>query len=131
MQQGPQRIPFSQAPLTILGGNLNRYFNCGKLGHIARDCRAPRTYRRLEVNCRNYGKRGHLAKDCRALNGGTYGQMGQARLNAIIPEGVGFNVEEQHNLEGTLALFHTQVKVLFDTRVSNLFIAVRIMCDLG
>ena len=77
-----------------------------------------------------------MAKNCQAPNGGTYGRSaqgltGQTRLNAIISEGTGFNIEEQHNLEGTIALFHTQVKILFDTGASNSFIAVRIMCELG
>ena len=34
-------------------------------------------------------------------------------------------------MEGTLVLFHTQVRVLFDTGASNSFIAVRVMCELG
>ena len=72
-----------------------------------------------------------MAKDCRSPNGGTYGQTGQARLNAIIPEGAGFDVEGQQNLEGTITLFHTQVKVLFDTGASNSFVSVKIMCELG
>ena len=72
-----------------------------------------------------------MTKDCRAPNGGTYGQTGQALLNAIIPKGTGFDIEEQQNLEGTIALFHTQVKVLFDTGASNSFITIRIMCELG
>ena len=62
---------------------------------MARDYRAPRNNHRLEIYCYNYGKRGHLVKDCRALNGGTYGQTGQVRLNTIILEGASFNVEEQ------------------------------------
>ena len=98
---------------------------------MARDCRAPKNNCRLEINCHNYGKRGHLSKDCRALNGGTYRQTGQARLNAIIPEGAGFDVEGQQNLEGTITLFHTQVKFLFDTRASNSFVAVKTVCELG
>ena len=52
-------------------------------------------------------------------------------MNAIILEGTGFNIEEQQNLEGTIALFHTQVKVLFDIGASNSFIAVKIMYELG
>ena len=77
-----------------------------------------------------------MAKNCRAPNGRTYGRlaqgpMGRARLNAIIPEGTGFDAEEQQNLEGTLTLFHTQVKALFDIGASNSFIVARIMCELG
>ena len=131
IQQGQQRIPFYQTPLTIAGGNSDGCFNCGKPGHIAKNCRAPRNNSQPEIICHNCGKRGHLTKDCRAPNGGTYGQTGQARLNAIIPEGAGFDIEGQQNLEGTITLFHTQVKVLFDTGASNSFVVVKIMCELG
>ena len=98
---------------------------------MARDCRVARNNPRPEAICHNYGKQGHLAKNYRALSSGTYGQTVQACLNAIIPEGVGFNVEEQQNLEGTLFLFQTQVRVLFDTKTSNSFVVVRVICELG
>ena len=51
-------------------------------------------------------------------------------MNAIIPEGACFDFEGQQNLEGTITLFHTQVKVLFDTGASNSFVVVKIMCEL-
>ena len=54
-------------------------YNCGMLGYMARDCRAPKNNHRLEVICHNCGKRGHLAKDCRAPCGGTYGQSTQGQ----------------------------------------------------
>ena len=57
--------------------------------------------------------------------------QGQARLNAIIPEEVGFDEEEQQNIEGTLPLFHSRVRAFFDTGASNSFIAVKMMNDLG
>ena len=56
---------------------------------------------------------------------------GQARLNDIIPGKAGFNEEEQQNMEGTLILFHSRVRVLFDTGASNYFIVVRMMNYLG
>ena len=34
-------------------------------------------------------------------------------------------------MEGTLTLFHSRVRALFDTGASNSFIAVRMMNDLG
>ena len=40
-------------------------------------------------------------------------------------------MEGQQNVEGTITLFHTQVKVLFDTGASNSFVAVKTMCELG
>ena len=51
-------------------------------------------------------------------------------MNAVIPEEVGFNAEEQQNLEGTLTLFHSRVRALFDISASRSFIAVRVMHDL-
>ena len=57
--------------------------------------------------------------------------QGQARLNAIIPGKAGFNKEKQQNMEGTLTLFHSRVRALFDTSALNSFIAVRMMNDLG
>ena len=44
---------------------------------------------------------------------------------------VGFVVEEQQKMEGTLMLFHNHVRALFDTGASNYFISVRMMNDLG
>ena len=83
--------------------------------------------------CCNCRKQDHISKDCGAPRGGTYEQtvQGQARLNDIIPEEARFDVEEQLNIEGTLTLFHSCVRALFDTGTSNSFIVVRIMNDLG
>ena len=123
-------------PPVVPGKNNDGCFNCGIPGHLARDCRAPKTYNRTASICFNCGERGHLSRDCKAPRRGNYGppnqgQQRQARVNAIIPEEAGFNVEEQQNLEGTLTLFHSRVKVLFDTGASNSFIAYRVVQDLG
>ena len=74
-----------------------------------------------------------MSRDCRAPRRGTYGQpaQGQARLNAIILREAGFNEVEQQNMEGTLTLFHSRVRDLFDTGALNSFIAVQMMNDLG
>ena len=48
--------------------------------------------------------------------------QGQVRLNAIILEEASFDLEEQQNMEGTLTLFHSCVRALFDTGASNSFI---------
>ena len=43
-------------------------YNCGKMGHIARNCRAPsrnKDNNRREVTCYNCGKEGHYASKCR------------------------------------------------------------------
>ena len=55
----------------------------------------------------------------------------QARINAIVPERANFNAQEQQNLEGTLTLYNSYAKVLFDIRATNSFIAHRVVQDLG
>nr|AEW27488.1 gag protein [Human immunodeficiency virus 1] len=40
-------------------GRIVKCFNCGKVGHIARNCRAPR-----KKGCWKCGKEGHQMKDC-------------------------------------------------------------------
>lgn len=37
-------------------------YNCGRGGHIAKDCKEPK--REREQCCYNCGKPGHLARDC-------------------------------------------------------------------
>lgn len=37
-------------------------YNCGKGGHISRDCKDPRKER--EPQCYNCGECGHMARDC-------------------------------------------------------------------
>ena len=127
-----QRGLIPRAPSTVTGSN-DRCFNYGQLEHIARNCPTPKTHCWKDMNYNNCDKSGYLSRDCRAPYGGTYGQtvQGQARLNAIIPEEAGFDEEEQQNMEGTLMLFYSHVKALFDTGASNSFIAVRMMNDLG
>ena len=58
-------------------------------------------------------------------------QYRQARVNAIIPKEAEFDIEGQQNLEGTLMLFYSKVKVLFDTSAPNSFIAFKLVQDLG
>ena len=52
-------------------------------------------------------------------------------MNAIIPKEAGLDEEEQQNIEGTLTLFHSRVRGLFDTGASNSFIAAQMMNELG
>ena len=80
---------------------------------MRKDCRTPHT--------------GNLEQPSRELQG----PPEQAQLNDVIPKEVGFNAEEQHDLEGMLMLFHSRVRALFDTGASRSFIAVRVMHDLG
>ena len=55
----------------------------------------------------------------------------QVPVNAIILEEARFVVEGLQNLEGTLMLFPSRVKVLFDTSAPNSFIAFKLLQDLG
>ena len=43
--------------------------NCGKKGHMARDCRQPRQEDKSKRPCFVCGKVGHLARDCREKPG--------------------------------------------------------------
>ena len=46
-------------------------YNCGKLGHISRNCRLPRKKDdSREVTCYNCGKKGHYANKCQAPRSG-------------------------------------------------------------
>ena len=100
---------------------------------MARDYTAPRVRTRDAVICYDCDKQEHMSKDCRApqeqYHGPTgRGQAGRARLNAIIPEAAGYDEGEQQDLEGTLLLFNSQVRVLFDTGASNFLFPLR-LCD--
>ena len=55
----------------------------------------------------------------------------KSSLNAIIPEAVGCDEGEQQDLEGTLLLFNSQVRVLFDTGATNSFVSFEIVRRLG
>ena len=88
------------------------------------------------VICHNCGMPGHISRNCQTLRQNIYGAQlaqgiqgppEQARLNPIIPTEAGFNEEDQQNLEGTIVLFHSQVKALFNTGATRSFIAVRIV----
>ena len=75
-----------------------------------------------------------MSKDCyapRRSNNGMAAPANQARMNAIVPERANFNAQEQQNLEGTLTLYNSHAKVLFDTGATNSFIAHRVVQDLG
>ena len=107
-------LPAPQGLPAIIGNNANNEgcFNYGILGHMARDCTAPRVRNRDAVIYYNCDKREHMSKDYRAPRGQYHGPIGRgqverARLNAIIPEATGYDDGEQQDLEGTLLLFNS------------------------
>nr|AEB52469.1 gag protein [Human immunodeficiency virus 1] len=99
----------SQANSTIMmqRGNFKgpkrivKCFNCGKEGHIAKNCRAPR-----KRGCWKCGKEGHQMKDCTerqanflgkvwpSLKGGRPGNFPQSRLEPTAPPAESFKFEE-------------------------------------
>ena len=46
------------------GTNGRNCFNCGKIGHLSRDCRAPKTTRNNNDKCHICKQFGHFAKNC-------------------------------------------------------------------
>ena len=46
------------------GTNGRNCFNCGKIGHLSRDCRAPKTNRNNNDKCHACKQIGHFAKNC-------------------------------------------------------------------
>nr|AHC29751.1 gag protein [Human immunodeficiency virus 1] len=98
----------SQANSTILVQRSNykgskrvvKCFNCGKEGHIARNCRAPR-----KKGCWKCGKEGHQMKDCTERQAnflgkiwpshkGRPGNFLQSRPEPTAPPAEGFRFEE-------------------------------------
>nr|AAB49922.1 Gag polyprotein [Feline immunodeficiency virus]AAU20797.1 gag protein [Feline immunodeficiency virus] len=60
-------------------GQSLKCFNCGKPGHLARNCRAPR-------KCNKCGKAGHIATDCWDMQGKQQGNWQKGRAAAPIKQ---------------------------------------------
>nr|ADE61217.1 gag protein [Simian immunodeficiency virus] len=102
-------------------------FNCGKEGHLARNCRAPR-----RKGCWKCGQEGHQMRDCRKGEGkvnflgrgwpslqgrpGNFVQQQQKEPSAPPAETFGFQEEQKgNNSEGNLYPPLTSLKSLFGT----------------
>ncbi|XP_072277329.1 CCHC-type zinc finger nucleic acid binding protein, partial [Pyxicephalus adspersus] len=55
-------LPWLTGFVNICNIVFSACYNCGRGGHIAKDCKEPRKER--EQCCYNCGKPGHLARDC-------------------------------------------------------------------
>lgn len=61
------QLPWDQCGVIDIGiCSLSACYNCGRGGHISRDCKEPKKER--EQCCYNCGKAGHMARDCDHAN---------------------------------------------------------------
>lgn len=96
-------------------------FNCGEMGHQARDCTKPKAPSGICYNC---GERGHFNRDCKKPRKNNQApQRGQGRAYAMVPD--------QAGIEGTLFVFNSLAKVLFDTGATHSFISTTMVKQLG
>ena len=58
-----------------------RCYNCGKNGHMAKDCKAPK---REKGACFHCGKQGHVIKDCRQKK--RDGPKGKVKKEEVVEE---------------------------------------------
>ena len=105
-------------------------YNCGKFGHMARDCRGPKGGGKGVKGgggknqgprlCYNCGKPGHLARDCKAPKGGGKGLNGLDECGLCLGGGKG---EESQNgyWEATNNGFEWKLNMLnFDEEVKTI-----------
>lgn len=93
-------------------------FNCNELGHLATNCPKPRG-----TICYNCGQQGHLSRDCTQPRRNQNRQPAQRQAQGQQPAGGQPRVyalgQENPVVEGTLTIFNTHARVLFDTGASH------------
>nr|ATU77720.1 gag protein [Human immunodeficiency virus 1] len=86
----------STATIMMQKGNFRgqrrivKCFNCGKEGHIAKNCRAPR-----KKGCWKCGKEGHQMKDCTERQANFLGNFVQSRTEPTAPPEESFSFGEE------------------------------------